>query len=262
MGWHWRKSKKFGPFRITASKSGISTSIGGKGFRLTQSTNGKTQVTTGIPGTGLYHTQTLSSSEKKQCVRNNGRLSTIVIIVLIFMIIGVMIFLRPHNGTLPDPMESQERPVETTAPFVFVDDIASVFLSTNGYERIGCQLHDVSVDKLHIINENPEIADINIDNIAEEGVSLTVTALSSGTGFFSLTDGAYTSERICVVVENSSNGASGTTSSTGGTYIANKNTGVYHRSSCSALPDTENREYISANEAAEGDYTPCQICKP
>lgn len=178
------------------------------------------------------------------------------------MIIGVMIFLRPHNGTLPDPIESQERFIETKAHFAFVDDIASVFLSTNGYERIGCKLHDVSVDKLHIINENPEIADINIDNIAEEGVSINVTALSPGTGYFSLTDGAYTSERICVVVENSSSGASGTTSSTDGTYIANKNTGVYHRSSCSALPDTENREYISANEAAEGDYTPCQICKP
>lgn len=262
MGWHWRKSKKFGPFRITASKSGISTSIGGKGFRLTQSTNGKIKVTTGIPGTGLYHTRTISSLEKTQCMRNNGRLSTIVIIVLVLLIIGVMVFLRPHNGSLPDPMESQERFIETKAHFAFVDDIASVFLSTNGYERIGCKLHDVSVDKLHIINENPEIADINIDNIAEEGVSLTVTALSSGTGFFSLTDGVNTSERICVVVENSAGEASGAGYSTGGTYIANKNTGVYHRSNCSVLPDTMNREYISADEAAAGDYTPCQMCKP
>ena len=39
MGFNYRKSKKIGPFRVTASKSGISTSVGGKGYRVTRKIN-------------------------------------------------------------------------------------------------------------------------------------------------------------------------------------------------------------------------------
>ena len=52
---NFRKSKKFGPVRITASKGGLSTSIGGKGMRVSKSTSGRTTTTVGIPGTGIYH---------------------------------------------------------------------------------------------------------------------------------------------------------------------------------------------------------------
>ena len=55
MGFRFRKSTNIGPFRITASKSGISTSFGGKGARVTKMANGRTRTTLSIPGTGISH---------------------------------------------------------------------------------------------------------------------------------------------------------------------------------------------------------------
>lgn len=55
MGFRFRKSKNFGPFRINISKSGIGWSVGGKGFRYTKRADGKTQTTTSIPGTGISY---------------------------------------------------------------------------------------------------------------------------------------------------------------------------------------------------------------
>lgn len=57
MGWSFRRSIKIAPgVRINLSKSGVSTSIGGKGF--TYNTRGR--LTTSIPGTGIRHTQNLN----------------------------------------------------------------------------------------------------------------------------------------------------------------------------------------------------------
>ena len=70
MGFNYRKSKKIGPFRVTVSKSGVSTSIGSKYYRVTRKANGKIQTTTRIPGTGISYT--------KQISRNNSNNGAIV----------------------------------------------------------------------------------------------------------------------------------------------------------------------------------------
>lgn len=54
MGWRWRKSVGRGPLRITLSKKGVGTSIGVPGLRIGRSPDGRTYVSQGIPGTGLY----------------------------------------------------------------------------------------------------------------------------------------------------------------------------------------------------------------
>lgn len=55
MGLRFRKSFKLGPIRYTISKSGVSTSIGTKGYRVTKRADGKIQRTVSIPGTGISH---------------------------------------------------------------------------------------------------------------------------------------------------------------------------------------------------------------
>lgn len=64
MGWRVRRSKKMGPVRVTASKSGLSYSIGGPGARYTVRSDGKQQVTVGIPGSGISYTETFGQSKK------------------------------------------------------------------------------------------------------------------------------------------------------------------------------------------------------
>lgn len=55
MGFRFRKSKSFGPFRVNFSKSGIGYSVGGKGFRITKTAKGTIRQTASIPGTGISY---------------------------------------------------------------------------------------------------------------------------------------------------------------------------------------------------------------
>ena len=64
----------------------------------------------------------------------------------------------------------------------------------------------------------------------------------------------YTPCRRCL--SNYSGGSSSGSSTTTTQYIANKNTGVYHLSTCSNLPDAANRVYITSTSG----YTPCSRC--
>lgn len=53
----FRKSKKVGPFRVTASKSGLSVSGGVKGARVSVNSKGEARRTLSVPGTGIYDTK-------------------------------------------------------------------------------------------------------------------------------------------------------------------------------------------------------------
>lgn len=91
MGFRFRKSFGFGPFRTTISKSGISTSVGVKGVRITKRADGKTQTTVSIPGTGISHVSTDSDPEvsvvkKRGCL---GGCATAVGVVLLFFVLGL-----------------------------------------------------------------------------------------------------------------------------------------------------------------------------
>lgn len=53
MGFFFRRSASFGPFRLNFSKSGVGWSVGGGGFRTGKSATGRKYSTFGIPGTGM-----------------------------------------------------------------------------------------------------------------------------------------------------------------------------------------------------------------
>lgn len=50
MGWGFRKSKSFGPFRLTVGKRGVSGSVGGKRMRVGRSTTGRRWSSISLPG--------------------------------------------------------------------------------------------------------------------------------------------------------------------------------------------------------------------
>lgn len=53
MGFIFRKSAKFGPFRLTLSKRGVGTSVGGSFWRMSSSPSGRVTRTLRVPGTGI-----------------------------------------------------------------------------------------------------------------------------------------------------------------------------------------------------------------
>ncbi len=60
----FRKSKKFGPVRLTLSNRGLSTSFGAGPFRLSRGADGKVRRTVRAPGVGLYDTKVLGQTAK------------------------------------------------------------------------------------------------------------------------------------------------------------------------------------------------------
>jgi hypothetical protein len=53
MGFYFRKSANFGPFRVNLSKSGLGYSMGGRGFRTGRSATGRHYTRLSLPGTGI-----------------------------------------------------------------------------------------------------------------------------------------------------------------------------------------------------------------
>lgn len=53
MGFFYRKSASFGPFRVNLSKSGVGYSVGGRGFRVGRSGSGRKYTAFSVPGTGV-----------------------------------------------------------------------------------------------------------------------------------------------------------------------------------------------------------------
>lgn len=72
MSWQYRKSKKVGPFRFTASKRGMSSSFGFGPYRVTRRADGGYQRTVRIPGTGIYKTTRTGSARQSQSAMLGG----------------------------------------------------------------------------------------------------------------------------------------------------------------------------------------------
>jgi hypothetical protein len=60
----FRRSKKFGPFRLTVSPRGMSTSAGVPGFRVSANSRGEVRRTVSVPGTGIYDTRKVSGGSR------------------------------------------------------------------------------------------------------------------------------------------------------------------------------------------------------
>ncbi|MDY4166107.1 MAG: DUF4236 domain-containing protein [Fournierella sp.] len=66
MGFRFRKSANFGPFRVNLSKSGVGWSVGVPGYRYTKKANGGTRITTSIPGTGISYVKETGKSRGRK----------------------------------------------------------------------------------------------------------------------------------------------------------------------------------------------------
>ncbi|MCQ4267391.1 DUF4236 domain-containing protein [Stutzerimonas degradans] len=89
MAIRFRKSIKIAPgVRLNVSKSGISTSVGGKGATANFSKRG-TRVTVGIPGSGLSASKLYSSRGPASADASgglSGKAVMIVVAVVVFVI--------------------------------------------------------------------------------------------------------------------------------------------------------------------------------
>ena len=67
MSLRFRKSMKIAPgVKLNFSKNGVGMSVGTKGARMSISPTGRVTRTLGIPGTGIYDVETISTGNKKR----------------------------------------------------------------------------------------------------------------------------------------------------------------------------------------------------
>jgi len=78
MGWSYRKSVNFGPFRVNLSKGGVGYSVGGKDFRVGVNAKGRRYEALTVPGTGLHY----RSSEGKSRGQASGCMGVVLLTVL------------------------------------------------------------------------------------------------------------------------------------------------------------------------------------
>lgn len=156
MGFRFRKSVNVGPVRFTASKSGISTSAGVRGFRVTKKANGKVQTTASIPGTGISYTSASGGGKQSRTARKKPFYTRWWFIgLIILLLIGA---LGGRNGgssttpaeetplpvaerSMPELTEAEPAPEPTPEPEPTPAPLTTYVLntSTNVFHDPGCQ---------------------------------------------------------------------------------------------------------------------------
>lgn len=111
MGVRFRKSVNFGPFRMTVSKSGVSTSFGVKGARITKTSSGKVRTTVSIPGTGISHVEEIKI-EKNSPFRK-GRTWIPIIGGVLVLVVFFGAFAQSGNHHAEKPVQPAQKTVES-----------------------------------------------------------------------------------------------------------------------------------------------------
>jgi Protein of unknown function (DUF4236) len=87
----YRKSKKVGPVRFTASKRGISTSVGYGPFRVTRRADGRYQRTARLPGTGIRDTRVIGGQRQAPASAQANILVQLGKLFLCFLALGFIL---------------------------------------------------------------------------------------------------------------------------------------------------------------------------
>ena len=174
MGFRFRKSFGFGPFRTTISKSGISTSVGVKGARITKRADGKTQTTVSIPGTGISHVSTDSDPEvpvvkKRGCL---GGCATAVGVVLLFFVLGLF-----AGGDKDAPSKMQE-PAQNEIESASVMDAATV----KYYDQTLSEAAQTASESLAVMYESymdKAVSNSELVSILENEISVCIDSMNA-----------------------------------------------------------------------------------
>lgn len=93
MGFRFQKRIKLLPgITLNVSKSGLSTSVGPRGARVTMG-HGKTRVTTGLPGTGISHTSITTNQPQASAGSSGLPTWQIVLVCILLAIIAAKLLL-------------------------------------------------------------------------------------------------------------------------------------------------------------------------
>ena len=72
MGWKFRKSIRLSKgVRFNINKNSVGISMGGNGVRYSVNSDGRKTSTIGVPGTGLYYTESSKNKAEQEQIKDN-----------------------------------------------------------------------------------------------------------------------------------------------------------------------------------------------
>jgi hypothetical protein len=178
VGFYFRKSKKFGPFRLNLSKSGIGVSAGVKGFRVSTGPRG-TYLNAGRKG--LYYRTKLSGKNPRSAPPVDQQTATALAIVFIavacLVVLGVISIASPPLG----------------AGLLIA---ATIGLAVYGFQRhsLSAEIESPAPPALNI-QDNPEQAVVAALLVCVDGSKVSTEVLCKGLGV-SPEDAALLIERL------------------------------------------------------------------
>lgn len=167
MGWRFRKSIKILPgVKLNINKKSTSFTFGTKGCHYTINSEGKRTASAGIPGTGLYYTE--SSTKQKHKNRKDNLNSTKPIgcgtIVLYFIICIVFIGFLSNFGNKNPPKNTTHRTQEKSSAQQSVTlsqyNTTELSIEVNEHDDLTFYLEPSSIkmEDIEIINSNDSVA--------------------------------------------------------------------------------------------------------
>lgn len=130
MGLRFRKSFKVGPVRYTVGKTGVSRSVGVKGYRRTKTASGAVRSTVSLPGTGLsYSAQTGGGGVKKSASKKKSPVKWVILAVVAILGISGL------AGGGEDASQPAAAPSATVRPSITVPPVRASKATTLPLEQ-------------------------------------------------------------------------------------------------------------------------------
>lgn len=219
MGFRFRKSFKIAPgVKLNLGKKSAGISVGGKGFRKSFSTSGRSTTSIGVPGTGLSYVSTSSGSSKSKKSSNKGSGSdmssskksgcwiiAVPVLIILFILGGI-------KSCIDGDVDSSSL---TTAATTFKSNIESIEFANNvpdnlvvgdsksSYIKIEAD-DEFSEDDIVFVSSAPEIITVTLERKGYQLVYFDINAISAGTAtiYAGTQDGLVISEEVVITVSN------------------------------------------------------------
>ena len=218
MGFRFRKSFKIAPgVKLNLGKKSAGISVGGKGFRKSFSTSGRSTTSIGVPGTGLSYVSTSgsgssktknnsnegSASNKRSSKKSGCWIIAIPILIVLFILGGIKSCIdgNTDSSNLTTTTAIFKTNIESIEFAKTVPNNLNVGDSISGYVKVESD-GEFTEEDVVFVSSAPEIVTINFERKGYQLVYFDINAISSGTAtiYAGTKDSLVISEEIIITV--------------------------------------------------------------
>lgn len=206
MGFRFRKSLKIAPgVRMNFGKKSVGMSFGGKGFRKSFNSRGKSTTSVGIPGTGLSYVSTSSKKSNKGSTKKMSSsekkiswwILAVPALIIIFILGGIKSCIDDNDDSIPksDTGIYAIEFSDSDAMEFYIGDSDSDYVLVSSH-------NDFDKSDITFISSDESIFTITSDNMYSNKVYYKIEAVGAGsaTVHAETSDGIIKSDDITVTV--------------------------------------------------------------